>query len=116
MQDQSQQPPSRAHGSYIGSVGIRGRHGGVEKRRGVENLTNDTPPKNAWWTFRIFFIFSCSGRGKRESEAAEGGGVRFFIENPRRGVPRRERGRGAGRVSAENWGICGGGLNIFFRG
>ena len=36
-----------------------------------------------------------------------------FIENPRtgrRGVSSgRGRGRGAGRVSAANWGICGGG-------
>ena len=48
---------------------------------------------------------------------AEGGGVRFFFEIPRRGVSRRERGRGVGRVSAENWGIRGGGgLNIFFWG
>ena len=29
---------------------FRGRHGGVEKRRGVENLTNDTPPKKGFWT------------------------------------------------------------------
>ena len=29
---------------------IRGRHGGGGKRRGVENLTNDTPPKKGFWT------------------------------------------------------------------
>ena len=39
-----------------------------------------------------------------------GGGV------SRKGVSRRGRGRGAGRVSAVNWGIAGEGLNIFFRG
>ena len=46
------------------------------------------------------------------------GGLDFFIENPRRGFSRRGRGRGAGKVSAANWGIWGGGggLNIFFRG
>ena len=29
---------------------FRGRHGGVEKMSGVENLTNDTPPKKGVWT------------------------------------------------------------------
>ena len=29
---------------------IRGHHGGGGKRRGVENLTNDTPPKKGFWT------------------------------------------------------------------
>ena len=29
---------------------VRGRHGGAEKKRGVENLTNDTPPKKGFWT------------------------------------------------------------------
>ena len=65
------------------------------------------------------FYFFCSGRGKGESEAqwGGGGGSRFFIENPRRGVSRRERGRAAGRVSAANWEFGeGGGLNIFLRG
>ena len=37
------------------------------------------------------------------------GGSRFLIENPRRGVSRRGRARGARRVSAANWGIAGGG-------
>ena len=53
-----------------------------------------------------------------ESEAPGGGGL-FFIENPRGGGWGRERGRGARRVSAANWGIFlggGGGLNFFFRG
>ena len=58
------------------------------------------------------FNFFCSGRRKGESEASGGGGS-IFIENPRRGggIFSREggRGRGAGRVSAANWGIWGGG-------
>ena len=29
---------------------VRGRHGGGGKKRGVENLTNDTPPKKRFWT------------------------------------------------------------------
>ena len=29
----------------------------------------------AWWTFRIFFIFFCSGRGKGESRRQGGGSV-----------------------------------------
>ena len=57
--------------------------------------------------------FVCSWTGKGESEARGGGGGPIFIGNPKRGVFRRERGRGAGRVSAANWGIGGGGLNIF---
>ena len=45
------------------------------------------------------------------------GGGRFFIENPRRGVSTRGWGRGAGRVSAANRGIGGGGgAKYFFSG
>ena len=68
--------------------------------------------KQTWWAFRIFFSL---GEGEGASEAlGGGGGVVFFIENPRRvAVSRRGRGRGA---SVANWGIGGGGLNIFFRG
>ena len=29
---------------------LRGRHWGGGKKRGVENLTNDTPPKKGFWT------------------------------------------------------------------
>ena len=65
----------------------------------------------AWWTFRIFFAFFCSGEGKGESEAPEKGG-RIFTENPR-SLWREGGGEGAGRVSAGNF--QGGGLNIFFR-
>ena len=58
------------------------------------------------------------GVGEGESEA-RGGGVLLFIENPR-GGSRRGWVHGAGRVSAANGGILGGGrggaVNIFFRG
>ena len=64
-----------------------------------------------WWTFRIFFIFSCLGKGKGESEAPGWGGDQFYIENPKGG---REagRGRGAGgclRQIGEFQGVGGGG-------
>ena len=47
-----------------------------------------------------------------------GGGIGIFIQNSRRGGVSRRGTRGAGRVSAANWGVLGGGggLNIFFRG
>ena len=61
----------------------------------------------------IFFV--CSGRGKGKSEARrqEGGRGWFLLKIPGEGM-----GRGAGRVSAANWGSFffwgGGGLNMFF--
>ena len=70
----------------------------------------------SWWTFRIFFIFFCSGRGKGESEAPGRGEDRSFIENPRTGVSRTGRGRGAGRVSAANLRFGGGAKFFFFSG
>ena len=46
-----------------------------------------------------------------------GGGIGFLIENPMRGGGGVPGGRGAGRVSAANWGISGGGGGtIFFPG
>ena len=64
------------------------------------------------------FYFFCPGEGKEESEAPGEGGVRFFIENPRRGGVSRAggggQGRGAGRVFAGNLG--GGGAKYFFFG
>ena len=66
------------------------------------------------WTFRIFFIFLCSGEGKEESEVpARGGGDNFWTENPRRGVSRAggEAGRGVGSVFAREF---GGGVSKFF--
>ena len=62
-----------------------------------------------------FFLLG-DGEGPLESEAPRGGGASIFIENPRRGVSGRERGRGAGRVSAANWGIGGRGAKYFFSG
>ena len=66
------------------------------------------------------FLF-CSGRGKGESEAPRGGGGgRVDWNSQERGggiFSRRGRGRGAGKVSAANWGLPGGGgQNIFFFG
>ena len=65
---------------------------------------------DTWWTFRIFFIFFCSGEGKGESEALGGWWGRFFIENPRGGG--FSRGARAGRVFAGN--LEGGGDFFFF--
>ena len=51
----------------------------------------------SWWTFQIFFIFFCLGRGKGESEAAAGGGdFRFLLKIPGGGFPgaRGEEGPG----------------------
>ena len=54
------------------------------------------------------FFFPAWGGGKGSPERRGGGSV--FIENPGGGGgSRRGRGRGAGRVSAVNWGIGGGG-------
>ena len=50
------------------------------------------------WTFRIFFIFFCSGEEKGESRATGRGGS-VFIENPRRGGGLPGGGGGPGRVS-----------------
>ena len=60
-----------------------------------------------------FFLLRGGGRGS----PAKGGGGADFLLNPRRGVSRRERGRGGGRVSGRIGEFGGGGgLNIFFRG
>ena len=61
----------------------------------------------------IFFIFLCSGRGNG-SPRRGGGGDRFLLKTGGV-VSRRGRGRGAGRVSAANWGILRVG-QIFFSG
>ena len=64
-------------------------------------------------------IFFSAGEGEGESEARGAGGS-VFTENPRTGGGGVSGGGadGAGRVSAANWGICGGGggANFFFRG
>ena len=36
---------------------LRGRHGGVEKRGGVENLTNDAPKKGFWTPPLVWYVF-----------------------------------------------------------
>ena len=66
-----------------------------------------------WWLFRIFFF--AWGKGRRSPRCRGGGGVRFFIENPRRGggVSRAGgggEGEGPGGCLREIWGR---GLNIF---
>ena len=67
--------------------------------------------------FGYFLFFFCSGEGEGGVRGARrGGGIGFLIANPTRGGGRFPGGGGAGRVSAANWGIWGGGgLNIFFR-
>ena len=74
------------------------------------------PQKLPRWTFRIFFIFFLLGEGKGESEAPGRGGVRIFIENPRRGCLRAGRGGGGRGWKGDSGKLGGGGLNFFFRG
>ena len=66
----------------------------------------------------MFYIAFAARRGGRGSPRCRegGGGGRFFfkLKSQEEGVSRRGRGRGAGRESAANWGICGGGGLIFF--
>ena len=55
------------------------------------------------------FYFFCSGKGKGESEAPRGGGVRFLLKFPG-GVGVLREGEGPGScVCVANWGIWGGG-------
>ena len=61
----------------------------------------------------IFYFFLLGEGEGRVRGRREGGGCRFFIENPRGGGGSR-RGRGAGRVSAANWGSWGGGGTKYF--
>ena len=85
-----------------------------------DSTEGDCPKKDSWWTFRIlyiyiyvclFFFLLGGGEGGVQGDREGGGGVRFFIENPRRGgwgeSPKGGGGRGP-RVSAGNLG--GGGL------
>ena len=64
----------------------------------------------------LFFFPLREGYGGGSEAAPGGGGDPFFIENPRRRGVFSRRGRMAGTVSAANWEIWGGGLNIFFFG
>ena len=58
--------------------------------------------------FGYFLVFSGRGWGRGSPRRREGGGVRLFMENPRRGGGLRVDvgggGRGAGRVFAGNLG------------
>ena len=75
--------------------------------------------KVSWWTFRIFFIFICSGRRKGESEAPGVGGGRFLLKIPGGGVSRRGGAKGGREgVCSELgiWGGGGGGEIFLFRG
>ena len=51
-----------------------------------------------WWTFRIFFIFFCSRRGKGGFEmlGGGGGGVDFLMQIPGGGLPGGGGGEGLG--------------------
>ena len=65
-----------------------------------------------WWTFRIFFILFCSGRGKGESEEPGGGWVGFLLKVPGGGSPREGGGpRGQEGVCRE---LGGGGRKYYF--
>ena len=66
----------------------------------------------------IFLFFFCLlGEGEGGVRGEGGWGVDFLLKVPGGGgVSRRERGRGAGRVSGRIGEFGGGGLNIFFRG
>ena len=82
-------------------------------------VPRQAPLEVTWWTFRIFFIFFCSGEGKGESGATGREEGRFFLLKisggggvSQEGVEGREV---SGRESAGNLGeLGGGGLNIFF--
>ena len=65
--------------------------------------------RDAWWTFRISFIFSARGGGRASPRRREGVRVDFSLKMPGGGILSEGEGRGAGRVSAANWGIWGGG-------
>ena len=75
------------------------------------------PISLSWSTFGYFLFFSCLGRG-RGSPRRRGGGEGWFFYWKSQEGGEAGRSRGAGRVSAANWGIFegGGGLDIFFRG
>ena len=60
-----------------------------------------------WWTFRIFFVFFCSGEGKGESEAPGEGGRDVLLKIPEGGVSRAGGGGGGGNRARGREGICG---------
>ena len=68
-----------------------------------------------WWTFRALFIFICSRRGTRESEAPRGWGSVFYWKSHGGGSPGREGPRGWEGVCSELGAFGGRGLTNFFR-
>ena len=65
----------------------------------------------------IFYFFSARGGGRGSPRPPGGGVVEFLLKIPEGGGISRRRGRGAGRVSAANWGFWGGGgAKYFFSG
>ena len=67
------------------------------------------------WTFRIFFIFFCSGRGKGESRRWRAVGDRFFflMRSPGGGASRTGGAEGPGGCLQRIW---GGGVFFYFSG
>ena len=65
--------------------------------------------------FGYFLFFSARAR-EGEGRVRGAGGRGGFIENPKGGGVSRTGGAEAGRVSAANWRIWGGGGKYFFRG
>ena len=66
----------------------------------------------SWWTFRIFLFFLL-GEGNGSPGRQGGGGIRFLIENPKRGAGVSEEGGG---VRGRGWclrGIWGEGAKQF---
>ena len=66
----------------------------------------------------IFYFFSARGGGEGRVRGAGRAGVDFLLKIPEGGgggFPGGRGGRGAGRVSAANWGM-GGGAKFFFFG
>ena len=69
-------------------------HPNFAQNLGRQILGNTFPGLNAWWTFRIFFIFFCSGEGKGES--GRGGGRCFLLKIPGGGGVPQDGGGGKG--------------------
>ena len=63
------------------------------------------------------FLVDVLGEAEGGVRGAGSGGGRLFMENPRKGGGlQKGRGRGAGSVSAADWGIGWGGAKYFFSG
>ena len=64
--------------------------------------TSETASLGGRFGYLLFFFRLGEGDGESEVPGV-GAGFDFFIKIPGGGVSRRERGRGARRVSAANW-------------